>query len=389
MFPKLTLSLILLNATLLLTGVFGRDFQKLHEREPVVQGPGVTRVGKLSAYLPALKDTAGDTDVYYLEGKEAGATVFVMGGVHANESAGMLSAVLLVENAVVNAGRLIVVPHANESSFSNTAPSEGVPTRFEIKTPTGVRWFRYGDRLTNPIDQWPDPEVYVHYPSGQFLSDFEVRNLDRSFPGRADGNFTEKVAFALTELVRKENADLSIDLHEARPMNPIVNCIITHERARKLAALASIDLDSKGVQMRLEPSPKKLRGMSHRELGDHTQTLAVLMETGNPIQDKLHARADEALILTGKDDFFARAASSGLLYVPYLENGLSMEERVGRHVASIQELLTVFADLYPEKKMAVDHLPTYEQIRKQGVGQFLLGSGISSAPSKPAGQAGT
>ena len=345
MFPKLHISLILLVVSLLLAGIFGRDFMKLHEREPVVKGPGVTRVGKLSTYLPVLKDSAGDTDVYYLEGKEPGGTVFVMGGVHANESAGMLSAVILVENAVVNAGRLIVVPHANESGFSNTAPSEGVPSRFHIKTTGGTRWFRYGDRLTNPIDQWPDPEVYVHYPSGQLLSDFEVRNLDRSFPGRPNGNFTERVAYALTELVRKEKADLSIDLHEARPMNPIVNCIITHERAKELSSLASIDLDSKGVQMRLEPSPKKLRGMSHRELGDHTETLAVLMETGNPIQDKLHARADEALILTGKDDFFARAASKGLLYVPYLENGLSMEERVGRNVSSFQELVTVYSCL--------------------------------------------
>jgi predicted deacylase len=372
MFPKLSMSLILLTISLLLAGFFGRDFLKLHEREPVVKGPGVTKVGKLSSYLPALKETDGDTDVFYLEGKEPGGTVFVMGGVHANESAGMLSAVVLVENAVVTAGRLIVVPHANESGFTNTAPSEGVPSRFHIKTAGGTRWFRYGDRLTNPINQWPDPEVYVHYPSGQFLSDFEVRNLDRSFPGRPNGNFTERVAFALTELVRTEKADLTIDLHEARPMNPIVNCIITHERARELSSLASIDLDSKGVQMRLEPSPKKLRGMSHREFGDHTETLAVLMETGNPIQDKLHARADEALILTGKDEFFARAATKGLLYVPYLENGLSLEERVGRNVASINELVTVFSDLYPDKKIAVANLPGYDQIKEKGVGQFLL-----------------
>ena len=372
MFPKLYISLMLLAVSFLLAVIFGKDFMKLHEREPVVKGPGVTRVGKLSTYLPSLKDTAGDTDVFYLEGKEPGGTVFVMGGVHANESAGMLSAVVLVENAVVNAGRLIVVPHANESGFTNTAPSEGVPSRFNIKTAGGTRWFRYGDRLTNPINQWPDPEVYVHYPSGQLLSDFEVRNLDRSFPGRPNGNFTERVAYALTELVRKEKADVTIDLHEARPMNPIVNCIITHERAKELASLASIDMDSKGVQMRLEPSPKKLRGMSHRELGDHTQTLAVLMETGNPIQDKLHARADEALILTGKDEFFVRAASKGLLYVPYLENSLSMEERVGRHVASINELVTVFSDLYPDKKIGIVHLPSYDQIKEKGVGQFLL-----------------
>jgi hypothetical protein len=112
--------------------------------------------------------------------------------------------------------------------------------------------------------------------------------------------------------------------------------------------------------------------MSHRELGDHTKTLAVLMETGNPIQDKLHARADEALILTGKDEFFSRADASGLIYVPYLEKGLSMEERVGRHVASVQEIVSTYSDLQPERSVVLGHLPSYEQVREQGVGKFLL-----------------
>ncbi len=364
-------SLFLLVIVVALVAWSGFDFHTLYERETVVKGPGVTAVRQLSEYFPGLKGTVADTEVYILEGNKPGGTVFVMGGVHGNESAGMLSAVVLVENAVVTAGRLIVVPHANESGFTNTAPSEGVPTRFHIKTPWGSRWFRYGDRLTNPVHQWPDPEVYVHYPSGQYLSDFDVRNLDRAFPGRPNGNFTERLGFALTELVRQEKADLTIDLHEARPMNPIVNCIITHDRARELSSLAAIDLESKGIQMRLEPSPKKLRGMSHRELGDHTKTLAVLMETGNPIQDKLHARADEALILTGKDDFFAKAAERGLLYVPYLEKGLAMEERVGRHLSSAKELFDLFSELHPERQVAVDHIPDYRAVKEKGVGYFL------------------
>lgn len=349
----------------------GLDFNSLYEREPIVSGPGVTKTVKLSDYFGWIKGTVADTDVYILEGREPGGTLFVMGGVHGNEPAGMVSAVVLVENAVVRRGRLIVVPHANESGFTNTAPSEGVPTRFRIKTVWGSRWFRYGDRLTNPVHQWPDPEVYVHYPSGQYLSDFDVRNLDRAFPGRPNGNFTERLGFALTELVRREKVDLTIDLHEARPMNPIVNCTITHERARKLATLAAIGLEEKGIPMRLEPSPKKLRGMSHREIGDHTPSLAVLMETGNPIQDKLHARADEALILTGQDEFFAKAAERGLIYVPYRERGLALEERVGRHLSAIQELVSVYSELYPDRSLEVDSLPDYESIRAKGIGSYL------------------
>jgi predicted deacylase len=365
-------SFVVLGVSVAMMAVAASDFNSLYEREPIVRGPGVTKMAKLSDYFAGIKGTVADTEVYILEGSNPGGTVFVMGGVHGNESAGMLSAVLLVENAVVKSGRLIVVPHANESGFTNTAPSEGVPSRFRIQTDWGSRWFRYGDRLTNPVHQWPDPEVYVHYPSGQFLSDFDVRNLDRAFPGRPDGNFTERLGYALTELVRREKTDLTIDMHEARPMNPIVNCIITHERAMNLASLAALSLDSRGIPMRLEPSPKRLRGMSHRELGDHTKTLAVLMETGNPIQDKLHARADEALILTGKDEFFAKAAARGLLYLPYLEKGLAMEERVGRHIDSVGELISVFSELNPERMVEVEHLPSYETVKEKGIGRFLL-----------------
>jgi predicted deacylase len=360
--------LILAAAAAFLTGKY---FLSLYEREPVVKGPGVTKVGKLSDYFAKIKDTVADTDVYFLEGSQPGATVVVFGGVHSIESAGMVSAVLLVENAVVKTGRLIVVPHSNESGFSHNAPTEGYPSRFTIQTPGGTRWFRYGDRLTNPVHQWPDPEIYVHYPSGELQADFEVRNLDRAFPGRPDGGYTERVAFALTELVRKENAAMTLDLHEARPMNPIVNCIIAHERAAEIAAMAVMDLGMQGVKIRLEPSPKKLRGMTHREMGDHTQALAMLMETPSPAMDKLHGRMDASLIVTGKDEFFRIADSRRLLYAAYGKNGYPLEERVGRHLASVAVLIQLLGEVHPDKKVEVENIPEYKALQEKGVGSFL------------------
>ncbi|MCX5908834.1 MAG: succinylglutamate desuccinylase [Deltaproteobacteria bacterium] len=355
-------------------------FLSLYERDPVVQGPGVTKVGKLSDYFAKIKGTVADTDVYFLEGSQPGATVVVFGGVHSIESAGMVSAVLLVENAVVKTGRLIVVPHSNESGFSHNAPTEGYPSRFTIQTPGGTRWFRYGDRLTNPVHQWPDPEIYVHYPSGELQADFEVRNLDRAFPGRPDGGYTERVAFALTELVRKENAAMTLDLHEARPMNPIVNCIIAHERAAEIAAMAVMDLGMQGVKIRLEPSPKKLRGMTHREMGDHTQALAMLMETPSPAMDKLHGRMDASLIVTGKDEFFRIADSRRLLYAAYGKNGYPLEERVGRHLASVAVLIQLLGEVHPDKKVEVENIPEYKALQEKGVG-FFLGKPATSPAS--------
>jgi hypothetical protein len=281
--------------------------------------------------------------------------------------------VLLIETAHVRAGRLIVVPRANASAATHVESSEGSPTEFRIAMASGrTRWFRYGGRLTNPVHQWPDPEVYTHYPSGQLQSDFDVRNLDRAFPGRPDGGLTEKIAFGITELVRREAVDLTVDLHEARPMNPIVNCVIFHERAQELATMAAIDLEMTGMKLRLEPSPKNLRGMSHRELGDHTKTTALLLETANPIMDRLHGRTSERFILDGKDEFFRRAARNGLLYVPYGDAGIPMTERAGRHLSALLAFARVFGEMHPGREIVLDKLPDHAALAARGVGAFLL-----------------
>jgi hypothetical protein len=280
--------------------------------------------------------------------------------------------VLLIETARVRAGRLIVVPRANASAVTHVESSEGYPTRFDIRTAGGaIRSFKFGGRLTNPVHQWPDPEVYTHYPSGQLQSDFDVRNLDRAFPGRPDGVLTEKIAYGITQLVRQERVDLTVDLHEARPMNPIVNCVIFHERAQEIATMATIDLEAEGVKLRLEPSPRNLHGMSHRELGDHTNTTALLLETANPIMDRLHGKTSARLVLDGKDEFFTRAARAGLLYVPYDADGLPMEERVGRHLAALTAFNRLFGEINAGRAVVVDGVPDYAGLKKAGIGSFL------------------
>ncbi len=112
------------------------------------------------------------------------------GGTHSDEQAGYLAAVVLVETARLSAGRLIVIPRANASGFTYNVPQEGHPQRFEIATPRGPRSFTFGARATNPVHQWPDPQVYTHRGSGQALSGPETRNLNRAYPGRADGSLT-------------------------------------------------------------------------------------------------------------------------------------------------------------------------------------------------------
>ncbi len=93
--------------------------------------------------------------------------MLLLGGTHPQEIGGVMAAVLMVENARVKRGRLIVVPQANRSGFTHTDPMEAYLHRYEIATPAGPRWFRVGMRLTNPAHQWPDPDVFVHQPSAR------------------------------------------------------------------------------------------------------------------------------------------------------------------------------------------------------------------------------
>ena len=50
---------------------------------------GLAKTGWLSDYYPGLLGTPGDSKVYYFEGPAPGGTLFVGGGTHANEIAGL------------------------------------------------------------------------------------------------------------------------------------------------------------------------------------------------------------------------------------------------------------------------------------------------------------
>ncbi len=347
-----------------------QDFRAMWRDPPIYPGPGVTRQARLSDYSPGIGGTAADTDVYFLEGEEAGGTVLVLGETHPNEPASSLTAITLVENAVVTRGRLIVIPRAVRSGFTATDPQEGYPQFYRIETPTGTREFRYGGRGTNPIHQWPDPVIYVN-ESGQQLAGPEVRNLNRSYPGDPNGYLTERLAFAIVELIRQEQVDLSIDLHEASPEYPVINAMVAHENATDLAVEAALLLEFEGIQIAVEPSPANLRGLSHREWGDATGTKAILIESANPAQGRLRGPTNETLVVEGADRYYTRAGELGLLYVPFGEEGSPLDERVGRHIRTVSTLLEVFSSHNPDRTIAVDNLPTLQEVLLNGLGAFL------------------
>lgn len=362
----------------------GAMFVGMHEPEPIYAGPGVTATSRLGTYFPDIAGGPGDSPVFVLDGQEPGGTLVLLGGTHPQEVAGTVAAVLVIENVRVKKGRLIVVPQANRSGFTYTEPLEGFPHRFAIDTPHGKRWFRFGMRLTNPVHQWPDPDLQVHHPSGEFMVGWEARNLNRNYPGRADGRFTERVGYAVTQLIKKEAADLVLDMHEAYPEYPIINMIVAHQRAFEIATIAALMLQARGIRMDVMPSPENLRGLSHREFGDHTSAFALLSETASAAMGRFRGRTEEALITEGTDSNYETAGRLGRLFVDFTAAGHPLKSRVARNLATIEEIVAAYNEGHPGRTIILDALPSYDEVMARGIGPFLRNANDAPSPAPPA-----
>ncbi len=350
----------------------GGEFAELADPAPVYPSAALTEKKRLSDYLPSLKGTRGDSEILIYQGQESGAAMLVLGGTHPNEPASNVTAVLLAENIQVDKGKVIIIHRANASAFTATEPQEAFPQSYSIENRKGQkREFQVGSRYSNILDGWPDPIVYTHYPSGQLLSGAETRNLNRVFPGRPDGTLTEKAAYAITEIVRKEKVDITIDLHEAAPEYPVINAIVAHERAIDIAAMAVVELQMRGVEIQLEESPRNFHGLSHREIGDFTNSNVVLMETTGALQGRLRGETDTDLILDSKDALYHKAHELGKLATPFPVEGIPMEIRVGRHTESIKVLTKIFSEFNPGNPIVFSHIPDYQDLLAHGVGFYL------------------
>ena len=368
---RLASGVALLVVALVIAGSAAVSFSAMHEPEPIYPGPGVTRTGWLSDYFSSIAGGPGDSPVYVLEGAEPGGTLVLLGGTHPQEVAGHVAATLVIENARVNKGRVIIVRQANRSGFTYTEPLEGFPHRFEIDTPQGPRWFRFGMRLTNPVHHWPDPDRQVDSPSREYMVGWEARNLNRNYPGRPNGRFTERIGYAVTQLIQREAASIVLDMHEAYPEYPIINMIVAHQRAFEIGAMAALVLKSRGIPMDVMASPENLHGLSHREFGDHTSAFALLSETASAAMGRFRGRTDTALVIEGVDRNYEIAHRLGRLFVPFTSVGHPLKSRVARNMATIEEIIAAYNESNPAKQIVIDNLPSYDDMMRKGVGAFL------------------
>ena len=374
----------ILAGTLAIGLVAGVQFKQFSDYETYFYVRDNVQIEKFSDYSPNLKNTVGDAEIYKIEGKNPGPSVLILGGTHPNEPSGQITAALFLENIEVEAGTVYVITETNKSAYTHSHPLEATAFYYDIETQNSTRKFKFGSRATNTNQQWPNPDVYTTQ-SGQKLSSTDTRNLNRSYPGKKDGTYTEQVAFAITELIKQNDIAVTIDLHEASPEYITINAIVFHQDAAAIASSASINMDMwSDVKISAEESPTNLHGLSHRELGDYTDTLALLCETSNAAQGKIRGAFTEDLIVTGEDKFYDKADELGIIYAA----PVSLTERVARHTLTICEILNAYNEEYSygqygslatfldgrrltQGMFSISNIPTYEEIMDKGVGYYL------------------
>ena len=357
-------------------------YRHRHYRTPVVAGPGVTNVIKLSEFVPNLKGTMADADVFILEGKEPGGKVLVMANTHANEPAGLLATIIMIENAVVEKGTLIIIPEFNNSGSLNTKPGDGYPLYYDIPTEWGRVRFRMGNRDASPLDQWPDPDVYIHYPDKKLFSYLDVRNTNRTWPGRPNGAVMERVTYAAMQMMRRDKVDIAIDMHGAETMFPVTNCIVAPDKSAKIATLTAMTVKAmEGFDNHVEGSPSGFRGLSHREIGDFSDTLPFLLEAPIPFLDQPTGPKTVKFLLDGKDPFLLSLSKKKKLFVPYDESGWPMEKRVGQHCSVSLEIIRQYSKKNPDKAIRIQGIPRYAEVVKNGVGHYFHDPGKADPKS--------
>ncbi len=348
-------------------------YEHRNYKEPVVVSEYITEVKKLSDYSDVIKGTVNDCNVYIFDSGVEGDCMLIWGGTHAEEPAGVMAANIFTENLKVTQGKVIIIDRENTSASTNTRVGEAYPRFFTYETDWGTKVWRYGDRHANQLDSWPDPEVYIHYPSGQTLANVDIRNTNRNWPGKADGLLTERTNYAIMQLIYAEGVDMTLDLHEAELEYTVENTIVVHEKGNEVAAMTSMLLTSQtfDVAIGMEFSPVALHGLSHREIGDYSDAASYLVEVAEPMLDRIRGITDEELLMSGKDIFVIKAGEHGLLYAPIDEEGWPIEKRVARHVATATTIMEVNNTVHPDQTILIENIPTYDEMMEEGLGSYF------------------
>ncbi len=270
------------------------------------------------------------------KGRSPGGKALIMGNTHAERARGpALRPDHHRERRRGERDPLSSSPSSTTAASRNTRAGDGYPLYFDVRTDWGAQRFRYGNRDASPLDQWPDPDVYIHYPERQLLSYIDVRNTNRTWPGRPDGPLMERVTFGAMELHApgegrrgrrrpRRRDDVPRDQLHRRPGE------IGQDRHLGLA-------DGQGHGGIRQPRRAVARGLPRPvPPGDRRPRPAPrpsCSKRPSPSSTSRRGPRRSQFLLDGKDPFLLSLSKKKKLFVPYDESGWPLEKRVGQHLS--------------------------------------------------------
>lgn len=134
--------------------------------------------GRSFFYGSLMDGTTFQTPVFHFKSEHEGPAVLILGGTHGNEPAGFEAAHRLLKqfaSMTLKKGEIFIIPEANKIA--------DLRRKRRIPVPGGM--------------------------------DIELGNLNRCYPGDSTGLPMQKMAFQITELMKKHHVDILLDLHES------------------------------------------------------------------------------------------------------------------------------------------------------------------------------
>ena len=167
-----------------------------------------------------------------------------------------------------------------------------------------------------------------------------------------------------------------MDTHEGSPEFLYLDCTMVNmkrdnTKAMSIASDMALSMNFDDLDMRVEYSGVTSYGLSHRSLGDNTDSMMTLMETYNPSMGPLHGKMDDDLIINGNEPNYYEAHKDGYIYFQVPEDGYPLIERVARHIACIEYLSEAYSWEYPEKAISFTGLGDYYSIVEGGFEKLL------------------
>lgn len=201
-----------------------------------------------------MEGTDFETSVFHYDTGVPGQTLFIVGGIHGNETAGFKAATILKEEAtsLIKEGDLYFLPEANKPAIANE----------------------------------------LRYPKSEM-------DLNRAFTGEGDFESTLNLAREIKSYVIQASPDLVIDHHESlnnyknkRLGNTLIVSDVNYNLLEGLDMIELIvDMESADIPFILESNPPV--GSINRTLSEENDMLVVTIETNRKLP--LETRIDQQL----------------------------------------------------------------------------------------------